>query len=284
MGRAPGGSNYLTATDGTGVASPGGKADVFVGRGGSAGTITIIAPTTTGSATKTVVAGGNPGNGYAQSGKGGPGGPGGNVIIHSQLGGKNSLGADHPVKSSFVVRGGHGGSGAPSFDGGPAGAITCQKGMAEISITAEDAFRGGNGFNGCSVTPPVAGTNGGKGGTHAGLTVTVSGRSFNGGDGGSYPVTVTAGGLKGDSGRDGYPGRICAESVRLLTLGADTVVGGTVLRAGTQIPLVRVHGGHVAGPEANCDQDHVHGPITIDGHGPISDPDANGCGHGHVSG
>jgi len=76
VGRVPGDSSYLTATDGTGVASPGGKADVFVGRGGSAGTITIIAPTTTGSATKTVVAGGNPGNGYVQSGKGGPGGPG----------------------------------------------------------------------------------------------------------------------------------------------------------------------------------------------------------------
>jgi hypothetical protein len=285
LGRSPGGSSYLTAGDGTGSAIPGGNSTGTFGFGGDAGTVSIASPVTNGSATQPVVNGGDPGSGFFQPGNGGLGAFGGNVSFETRPGGKNSNGVANPSKGVIVIRGGNGGNGMPDFVGGGGGQIFGGvNGMTYLSsITVEDGFRGGNGYNGCSVTPPVAGTNGGAGGRHDFLTVTSSGRSFNGGDGGSYPVNPTSGGAKGTSGRDGFPGRICAEASRLLTLAGDTMVGGTVMVAGTQISLVRVHSGHVAGPEQNCDHDHMHGEITIDGYGPIEDPNPTGCGHGHVS-
>ena len=64
------------------------------------------------------------------------------------------------------------------------------------------------------------------------------------------------------------------------TLTADQI---NLYPAGSVIFLKRVTHGHVAGPEAGCNHDHLHGPmIDIDGDGPLTDPAPNNCGYGKV--
>lgn len=62
-----------------------------------------------------------------------------------------------------------------------------------------------------------------------------------------------------------------------------TSASENVYPAGSVIFLKRVTNGKVAGPEAGCNHDHLHGPfIDIDGDGPLADPDPDHCGYGLV--
>lgn len=70
---------------------------------------------------------------------------------------------------------------------------------------------------------------------------------------------------------------------------ADAQVQGVELAAppipyesGERLPLSRISGGRIGGPEAGCAQNHLHGTIMIDGTGPHADPNPGGCGHGVI--
>jgi hypothetical protein len=72
-------------------------------------------------------------------------------------------------------------------------------------------------------------------------------------------------------------------TVVALVLAADLTVEGLVYPAGIAISLTSITGGTPSGPDAGCSGDHLHGPsITIDGLGPIPDPDPTGCGYGRI--
>lgn len=75
--------------------------------------------------------------------------------------------------------------------------------------------------------------------------------------------------------------------VQQVTLGQTlTAPDGTQYAAGSVIPTDRMTGWEVAHPDTGCSAWHLHAltsqGIFIDGHGPIPDPQPNGCGYGLV--
>jgi len=283
-----GGDGFLVAGDGSVRGRRGGSVTVNPGSGGDAGVVSVSAPVSNGSATIKKARGGACSSIFVRSGTGGPAGDGGWVTIYLTRNGKNSDGQAENIASQVVVQGGHGGRGDADSQGGGGGNLAIEESEpAGRSVTIEDAFRGGDGFDGCAQQPRVQGTFGGRGGTmdYGGVPL-ILGRTPNGGDGGPSINIITNGGVRGKlngaaAGRDGEKGIGCDYYSRVITIIRDYTVDGKVkFQKDQRVPVSRFRGFRVAGPEENCEQVHMHGPATIDGYGPFPDPNPEGCGWG----
>jgi len=173
--------------------------------------------------------------------------------------------------STGIVSLGEGGNGGtsqnPGLPGGRGGTveITEDFGLADsFPIQIGLYGKGGAGFNGCSVTPEVNGTDGGQGGA-----LTVHGRpytavsSFLGGNGGDGDLSGQGGqGGTDDGGKllpNGRLGRSCPFTGASIRLDSAIVwQGRTEYQAGAVLQLSNVYDGHLSGPEGGCSGSHLH--------------------------
>lgn len=293
-GRARGGaSGFFKAPSGSTLADVGDSVSCNTGQGGTAGSVTVTATTTTGAADIPLVAGGQASSFFATPGDGGLAAPGGNLRFSQIALSKNSRSQDTVSTAVIIIPPGGNGGRAPDKNsvGGPGGRLLGDK-PDGFSFTLNGCFRGGRGFDGCSASPQIEGTAGGPGGTmpNALASVPLFGRAFDGGDAGDYGAGFAPNG--GDGGkteggtkvaRNGFPGYPCAQVAAFMVLTADIVVNGaTLARAGDSVQVKRFRGFIYSGPEGGCDSDHLHGTVFFDDKGPIADPNPTGCGHAHL--
>ncbi|MGC4043646.1 MAG: hypothetical protein QM758_07550 [Armatimonas sp.] len=226
------GGSVITPTgiagfDGSSVGQAGFAVIGTSGDAGDAGEVNLITSHLTGNAPARGF-GGAAGKVLLFSGHGGPAGKGGKLEAYVGRQGFPNL-ANGVGLATVAIAPGNGGN-APDNqhkggDGGDAVVLDRdQASMAQVSASKihpmeeDDVANGGDGFDGCSATPQITGSDGGNGGT-----LTVAGAkydfdtSFDGGDGGDGPV-FAVGGLAGIDdanhkvGVNGRDGQTCGGS------------------------------------------------------------------------
>lgn len=264
-----------------------------------AGQVIINAPAVTGAPNIDKIPAGQPASFFVAPGTGGVSGNGGDLVVTGfQI--TNGLNSERkPTPSNAVVEVVDGGNGGVAADkvslGGIGGAIVCKDSKNQESIATFrliNSFRGGTGFDGCSVNPVTNGTKGGNAGLVEDILLPklqLQGRALHGGDGGDFAIGVRP--LGGDAGKstsgtvigqDGTPGRPCAEVAMLMLLNANVVYNGVTLGSkGQEVSVSRFRGYSYSNGEAGCPKGHLHGTVYFDDKGPIEDPDPTGCGHAH---
>jgi hypothetical protein len=304
------GADGARAGDGTAEGEKGGNVEMKLGSGGRGGDLALTGTLVMGSGGLTVAAGngGNAGEALGGGpGNGGPAGAGGDMSIEV---GTPGAGGDGPAgwidgdpgkKASITIkRAGNGGySWNPNLAGGNGGnlTLTAKQGQPDYEkLVLDNSFAGALGFDGCKVLPHTSGSNGGKGGvvSHLAQLLNSSANGGRGGDGVQAGVGGEAGVVPGASPTPGAAGGGChfdtthIQGFGFLAVKLEFPTGP--FAKGDIIPLIRLFGGGVSGPEQNWNHHHLHGIIAVVARlqgqrtelGPYPDPAPEASGHGSI--
>ncbi len=238
----------VRAAGGINIANPGGL-EIVVGRGGAGGGARAQGAD---GADAGAAAAQNGGDGIAQAGTGGST-PLAQLRARGVTGSANIVmtGGDAGLGGQAVATAGKGGDGNEAFKDGAAGGTVLAQGGAGGSAQVTDlagfpvgtdgsggdasfaGAQGGFGFDGCSLTPPVAGGNGEAGGRASGFPGSPGMGAGGGAPGAASVVASTGDG--GNGGNGDAPGTGGAAGADDITLpaGATRTDGGPNFRAGS---------------------------------------------------